>query len=120
MKKAFYRIGFIGLTLLIALVFIGCPGRESPSTVVSQLHAAIDRGDTARMTELMTTETAGLALKMLEILQEMYDESGGITSMEETITGDTAVVIVTYRNGGTETYDLVRVDGRWRVAAEIK
>jgi len=115
MKKAFYPIGFICLLLFCGLAFVGCAGRGSPSSVVRQLHTAIERGDNARISELMTPEAAALALKMLQNLQEAYAASGGITRTEETITGNTAVVRVTYRNGDTDVIDLVRVDGRWRV-----
>jgi hypothetical protein len=115
MKKTFLRIGFISLILSLGLIFVGCPGRGSPSNVVRQLHAAVDRGDTGRISELMTADAAGITLKMLDYFQESYAESGGIARMEETVTGNTAVVHVTYRNGETDTYDLVRVDGRWLV-----
>jgi len=117
MKKSFSKIAFISLVLVlfIGLIFIGCAGRGSPTTIVRQLHTAVERGDNARISELMTPEAAALALKMLQELQRAYAASGGIASMEQTITSNTAVVRVTYRNGDTDNYDLVRVDGRWRV-----
>ena len=115
MKKTLLLISFTSLVIFIGLVFIGCAGRGSPSNVVRQLHTAVARGDNARISELMTPEAAGLALKMLRDLQEAYAASGGIARTEETITGNTAVVRVTYRNGDTDNYDLVRVDGNWRV-----
>jgi len=115
MRKIVFSISFIGLMLILGMTLIGCGGRGSPSTVVRQLHTAVERGDNSRISELMTAEAAGLALKMLPDLQRAYADSGGIARVEETITGNTAQVRVTYRNGDTDVYDLVRVDGRWRV-----
>jgi len=101
--------------LMVGLLFTGCQGRRDPSSVVRQLHTAVRNGDNGAISNLMTAEAAGLALKLLSDLQESYTDSGGIASMEQNISGDTATVKVTYRNGDTDTYDLVRVDGRWRV-----
>jgi hypothetical protein len=63
----------------------------------------------------MEPESAGLMLMFMEKAQGMLTEQGSITNTEETITGDTAVVIVTFQDGSTEQYDLVRRDGKWLV-----
>ena len=115
MEKKITFLGLVSLILIIGLLAIGCEGRNSPSRVVRQLHTAVQRGDTARISELMVPEAAGLALKMLSDFQAEYADSGGISRMDETITGNTATVRVTYRNGLVEVIDLVRRDGRWLV-----
>jgi len=113
MKKT-YLIALISLMLITGLVFIGCGGMRSPTSVVRQIHTAVEKGDNKAISELLTPEAAGIVLKMLPDFQRAYAESGGIAKMEQNITGNTAVVTVTYRNGDTDDYDLVRVDGRWK------
>jgi hypothetical protein len=42
-------------------------------------------------------------------------EYGKITKTEETIDGDTAIVKVTYDSGETDTYNLIKQDGKWKI-----
>ena len=121
MRKRVSLAGIIGLLLIIIVVVIGCGrGGASPSSVIRQLYTAIERGNTAAINELMVQEAAGMMIMFLSKAQEGLAEQGGIESTEETIDGDTASVIVTFRDGSTQEYDLVRVDGKWKVTFNNK
>ncbi|MCL2025629.1 MAG: SUMF1/EgtB/PvdO family nonheme iron enzyme [Leptospirales bacterium] len=91
---------------------------DSPSAVVRKLYTALEKRDLKAINELMTSESAGLMT--LAIGMEMSKgntgkEEFGIIKTEETINGDTAVVNVTSKDGGTSEWDLVKVDGKWKV-----
>jgi len=119
-KRNLTFIGLISLILIIGLAFTACgEGRNSPSGVVRQLHTAIENGDTNAINDLMVPEAAELVNKMASELRSKLTESGGIASMEQTISGDTAVVRVTYRDGETDDFDLIRIGGRWRVTIDF-
>ena len=115
MKRALLFVGLISLILVFGLLVVSCNRGGSPQAVVRQLHTAIQRGDANRINQLMVPEAAALTIMFLSKVQRNYAESGGIARMQETITGNTAVVWVAYRNGDTEVFDLVRRDGRWLV-----
>jgi len=103
------------ICILVLIAMTSCSGADSPSTVVRQLITAIENGDTAAINNLMTPDSAELILLFLEKIQGVFLEQGAITNTEEIISGDTAVVTVTFRNGEREEYDLVRVNRRWLV-----
>jgi len=115
MKKIFFPIGLISLLLIMGMVLICCESGGSPSGVIKNLHNAVEKGNNEEISKLMTAEAAGLVLKMLPDLQKSYAKSGGIAKTEQTITGDSAVVKVTYKNGETDNYDLVKMNGNWKV-----
>ena len=106
-------------TLIICIIILtamtACRGADSPSTVVRQLITAIENGDTAAINNLMTPDSADIILLFLEKIQGVFLEQGGITNMEEIISGGTAVVTVTFQNGAREEYDLVLENRRWLV-----
>lgn len=118
MKRTGFFIGFIGLLLIFGTLFIGCGIGGSPSSVIRNLHTAVEKGNNEEISKLMTAEAAGLVLKMLPRLQEQLKESGGISKVEQTITGDNAVVKVTYKNGYSDNYDLVKVNGTWKATVK--
>ena len=115
MKKYALLAGLISLMLIIGMALISCGG-AGPSSVVKSLHTAIEKGDTKAINNLATTETAQLLAMLGDKGKGALAEKGGITKAEETITGDTAVVNVTYKNGETEKFDLVKEDGKWKVS----
>jgi hypothetical protein len=115
MRRTLTLVSAISLTLVMGLSVIGCGG-SSPSKVVRQFYAALEKGDAKAIGELSTPETAELLIPFLEKAKGMAAAYGGITNTEETINGDTATVSVTYKNGSTENYDLVKVNGKWKVS----
>ena len=118
MKRYLYFTGLISLMLIIGLAVTSCSGGSSPANVVKQLHTAIEKGDTKKIGELMTPEAAGMILMMADKMKGMLASYGDITGTKETIEGDTATVEVTYKNGETSNYDLVKVDGKWKVSVD--
>jgi len=116
MKKA---AGLISLILIIGTALAGCAGGGSPSSVVRQLHTAIEQGDNKTITDLTVSEAAGVIIKMMQTLQQTYADTGGIAKTEQTINGDTASVKVTYKNGDSDNYDLIKVDGKWKVTVKM-
>jgi len=115
MKKHFSFIGLISLMLIIVIVVIGCSAGGSPTNVVKKLHTAVEKGDAKAIGQLMTPEASQMMIMLGEKASGMIASYGGITRTEETINGDYASVKVTYRNGETSDYDLVKVDGKWKV-----
>jgi len=117
----------LGPALAIALAFTGCGG-SGPSDVTKQLVAALEKGDTAALDKYATPETAKVFTKLMdmsmkvgkdnEFFKETVKDSlkGGIASTEETIDGDKAVVTLKFKDGSTDKVDLVKVDGKWKVA----
>jgi hypothetical protein len=118
MKKFFTFIGLFSFILIIGITVIGCGG-GSPSSVVKKLHTAVEKGDANEINKLMEPQAAGLTIKMLSEIQTMSADSGGIAKTEESITGDKAKVKVTYKNGDTDDFDLVKIDGKWLVTIDF-
>lgn len=117
MKKTFRLLGVISLMLIIGFTVISCGG-NSPSSVVRQLHTAIEKEDANKVNQLMVPEAASMVVMMMEKLKGGLEEYGKITKTEEEIDGDRAVVYVTYSNGEEDEFVLVKVDGKWKVTIE--
>ena len=116
MRKGLSLTAIIGIILIIGFVAIGCSkGGGSPSNVVKQLYSAIEKGDTKASSELMTPKAAEIILTFGEKMKGEVVAKGGITGMEEKINGDKATVKTTFKDGSSENFDLVKVDGKWKV-----
>jgi len=118
MKKLFSFIGLVSLLLIMGIVVIGCGGGDSPTGVVKKLHTAIEKGDSKAIGELMTPEAAQMMAMMGEKSKGMLKTYGGIAKTEETIDDDEAHVTVTYKNGETGDFELVKIDGKWKVTLD--
>jgi len=118
MKRYLYFIGLISLILIIGLAVTSCGSGSSPTSVVKQLHTAIEKGDSKKIGELMTPDGAEMVIMMGDKMKGVLASYGDITGTKETIEGDTATVVVTYKNGETSDYDLVKVDGKWKVSVD--
>jgi hypothetical protein len=118
MKKHFSFIVLISFLLIMGIVVMGCSGGGSPTSVVKKLHTAIEKGDSKAIGQLMTPEAAQMMVAMGDKAKGMISSYGGISKMEETINGDDAVVKVTYKNGETSNYELVKIDGKWKVTID--
>ena len=115
MKKTLVSVGLISILLVIGSTITGCGGGNNPSSVVIKYHTAVEKGNTKAIMGLMDSESAEMAAMFSYALQQMLAEYGSIASTEQTINNGTAVVKVTYKNGQTENYDLVNVDGKWLI-----
>jgi ketosteroid isomerase-like protein len=117
MKKTSSLLKSFGFAIAIGLMATGCGG-NSPSKVVRQTWAAIEKGDAKAYGELMTPETASLVVMLGEKAKGSVAAKGGIVSTKETINGDAATVTATYKDGTTDEWQLVKVDGKWKVKME--
>ena len=118
MKKHFSFIGLISLFLIIGVIVIGCSGNDSPTVVVKKLHVAIEKGDSKAIGQLMTPEAAQMMAMMGEKSKGILATYGGIVKTEETIDDDEASVKVTYKNGETGDFELIKVNGEWKVTLD--
>ena len=118
MKKHFSFFGIISLLLITGIVVIGCSGGGSPTSVVKKLHTAIEKEDSKEIGQLMTPEAAQFVVMLGEKAKGMVSAYGGIEKTEETIDGDNAVVKVEYKNGETGEFELVKIDGKWKVTID--
>jgi len=113
MKK---KLFIIGLICFLGVMLISCgPGKNSPSGVVRQFHTAIEKNDQDALSNLLTLETIQTYSLFYDKIKGSLAENGKITKTDETITGDKAVVVVTYEFGEKDTFNLVKRDGKWRI-----
>jgi len=111
-----YMKRMIMFTSFVCLVFIfGCSGAGSPSSVVRKFCAAVEKGDAKAIEQAATPETVQLIAIFGEKAKGIMTANGKIKSTTEEIKGETAVVTVTFENGETENFDLVKIDGKWKV-----
>ncbi|MDR0474950.1 MAG: DUF4878 domain-containing protein [Treponema sp.] len=111
MGKRVFVIGLIFIALLA-----GCSGSaNSPKAAVEKFFKALENNDTKALNEAATPETVQLMAMLGTKAQGIATANGKITSLSETINGDTAVVLVTFENGEEENIDLKKVDGKWKV-----
>jgi hypothetical protein len=118
MKKAFSFTGLISLILIIGLAVTSCSVGGSPSSVVKQLHTAIEKGDSKKVGELMTSEGAQLMIMYGDKAKGLLAAKGKITKTAEEIYGDDATVTVEYANGEEEEFELVKINGKWKVTMD--
>ena len=113
------KIAAISLIFIAAITVVACRRAATPTAVVRQLHAAIIKEDAKAIGELMTVEGAQAMVLFLEKASGIMAAQGDITNTEEIIDGDTAIVIVSYSNGEASEWDLVRIDGSWKVDLDM-
>ena len=118
MKRKLFLVGVVSFALIIGFTVLGCGGGGSPTSVFKKYHAASLKGDMKAVTELMEPSAAALVSSMAtgEDLKKAAEESGAIDKIEETIDGDTATLKVTFKNGKTDTVNMVKLDGKWKVS----
>jgi hypothetical protein len=115
MKNTIKILGIIAMVAIIGLTMIACGGGESPSSVARKAIAAVEKGDEKGINATMTAETAALVIPMLEKAKGQMAGKKGIAGTEEKIDGDTAVVKVTFNDGSTDDFKLVKDGGKWKV-----
>ena len=118
MKKVLSIAGIISLMLIIGFAAISCGKKGSPSSVVKNFYAAVEKGSTEEFTKLMAPGEGEVMLMLAEKAKGMITSRGGIKNVEETITGDKAVVKTFFKDDSTEELHLVNVDGEWKVTLE--
>ena len=122
------KVTFYTTVALMALIIVGLAGcgSGSPSKVYKKYYVAMEKGDTKAFWVLLPPKFAGNAAENVEAGKRKAARTGGIVSTSETITGDTAVVQVSFRNGEVESILLAKIAGKWMLdpdgsmSAEIK
>jgi hypothetical protein len=118
MKKVLSIAGMIGFMLIIGFAVISCEKKGSPSSVIKQFYAAIEKGNTEEIKRLMAPGEGEVMLMFAEKAKGMVTARGGIKNIEETIDGDKAVVNTTFKDDTVEDLNLINVDGEWRITLE--
>jgi hypothetical protein len=114
MRKRLVPAGPTAVALAVGLALAAC-GEPGPSHAARQFYATVERGELDQLYKYATPETVTAVAMFAEKLQGMLALKGGIASTKEAIDGNSATVTVTFRDGTSETIDLVKGDGRWKV-----
>ena len=107
------------VTLLsLCVTLTGCGGGGSPSKVVQEFYAALQKNDTQALEKIATPET----MKMLNdpfmggMMKQGFSDLGKLTIKGESINGDSATVRVDFeKDKNTPDFALKKVDGKWKV-----
>ena len=130
MKRTLFTVALISFVLVLGFSVLACGGGGgggSPSAVIKQYHAAMSKGNLKGAMAFMEPEMAAMMEGLwAEIDSDQYKEAveeakkeaaktGGIVKTEEEIDEDKATVIITYKDGSTETMKMVKLDGKWKI-----
>jgi len=119
-KKALMRVLIAAVAVCCAAGIFAVCYAASPTEVVKTFHTALGNGDMATAGKNCTPETMEMVAMFGQKIQAHVQGLGKITNARETIDGEESEVEVTYENGGSDTYELVKVNGKWRVHEEMK
>jgi hypothetical protein len=112
MKKRFFAVALVFVVLLT-----GCSLANSPKAAVRNFGKAIEKNDMKALAKVATPSTVQL-VSMFGSKAQGYAASMSdrkIKKVTEEIDGDEAVVTVFFADGEEEEFDLVKVDGKWKV-----
>jgi hypothetical protein len=120
-----HRFSFlVVLSLSFSLITLTGCGGDNPTKAVKTFQSALEKEDMEMLESVTTTECytmLDMGLKMAKSFgmpnttKSQTAEQGKIKSYSHTITGDTAVVKITFDNGKSEEMPLKKVDGKWKV-----
>ena len=112
MKKRF----FVGSLVVVALL-AGCSLVNSPKAAVQKFGKAIERNDMKALAKVATPETVQLVATFGSKIQGYAASMSAkkIKKVTEKIDGNTAVVTITFADGEEEKFNLIKVDGKWKV-----
>jgi len=104
-------------TLVIVALLAGCSLVNSPKAAVKNFRKAIEKNDMKALAQAATPETVQLIAtfgsKAQGYAANMSEKK--IKEIKEEIDGDTAVVTYIFADGEEENFDLVKIDGKWKV-----
>jgi hypothetical protein len=117
MKKTFVLAALTASSLLLSLAGAGCGliRRDSPSKAAKLFCVAVGKGDTETYSRLSTRETADVITLFKDEFKKGVASKKGIAKATETISGNQAVVVMTFKDGTTDKLGLVKVGGKWKV-----
>ena len=104
--------------LALCVTLTGCGGGGSPSKVVQEFYAALQKNDTQALEKVATPETMQMLNNPLmgEMMKQQLGGLGKLTIKGETINGDSATVKVDFeKDKNTPDFNLKKVDGKWKV-----
>jgi hypothetical protein len=112
MKKKF----FAGALVIVALL-TGCSLVNSPKAAVKKFGKAIENNDMKALAKVATPETVQLIAtfgsKAQGYAASMSEKK--IKEIKEEINGNKAAVTIIFADGEEENFDLVKIDGKWKV-----
>jgi len=111
------RVLMAAVIICVVLFVVGC-GNNSPSGVARSFITAVEKGDTRAIANTSTAETAQMIAMMGDKAKGAASANGRITNTTEQITGNTAIVNVTFANGEKTDITLVKVGNDWKVAMD--
>ena len=107
--------GIVVLSFTLIALLAGCSIINSPKVAVQRFAKAIEKNDTKAMAKVATPETVQLISMFGSKMQGMANANGKVKKVTETISGDTATVNVVFENDEEMDFDLIKVDGQWKV-----
>jgi len=116
MQKRF----FVGALVFVALLG-SCSLGSSPKAAVQKFGKAIEKNDMKALAQVATPETVQLIAAFGSKIQGYAASMSAkkIKTVTEKIDGNTAVVTVIFADGEEENFDLVKIDGKWKVAIDF-
>jgi len=116
MKKMFFAI-----VLFVAVLFAGCSLANSPKAAVRNFGKAVEKNDMKALAKVATPETVQLIAtfgsKAQGYAASMSEKK--IKQITEEIDGDTAEVTIIFDDGEEEEFELVKVNGKWKVDIDM-
>jgi len=111
---------FIFVLIAVSVILMACSNvGSSPKATVQKFFQTLEKQDYKTMGTIATPETIQLVTMFGPKLQGMAASYGKVTSIEEKIEGDTAVVTTKFENGEETSIDLVKIDGKWKVSMSM-
>jgi ketosteroid isomerase-like protein len=107
---------FIGTLVFVALLS-SCSLGNSPKAAVQKFQKAIEKNDMKALAQVATPETvqliAAFGSKIQGYAASMSTKK--VKKITEEIDGNTAVVTYIFADGEEEDFNLVKIDGKWKV-----
>lgn len=118
-KKIIIASAIIVVAVIVTLVVVNSLS-NSPKGVVQRFVKAIEKNDMKALGEVATPETVQLIAMLGSKVQGMIaSQAGGKPkSVTEKIDGDTAIVTILLQDDEEINFDLVKVNGKWKVSID--
>jgi len=109
------------MSLVLGMTIAGCSLVNSPKAAVRKFGKAIERNDMKALAKVATPETVELVATFGPKIQGYASSmsSKKIKTVTEEIDGDYAEVTVVFDDGEEETFDLVKINGNWKVDIDM-
>ena len=121
MKKKVIIIAsaFVVVLAIVILVVVNSLS-NSPKGVVRKFVNAVEKNDMRALADVATTETVQLIAMLGPKVQGLIASQAGAKpkSVTEKIDGDTAVVTILLEDDNEVTFDLIKVNGKWKVSID--